>query len=519
MVNELISFLQKARVGRPEEKPPFLEALGIADLVASKPQPEQAPRAEAAAGGGRPGAAPATVAAPGGGGPGAPVETAATSATVDGTQAMTPAASSRQVVGAAGTAPTMPRGFKVPKAEELADAWHDIRIMTASNPEAYKRYAPQLDAIQGLAIARHRQAFKGDPIENPVDYARHMGSIAGRFGEPMAASEAGKWQQYMEGERGAALGRAKKALTEGNLPQINRDIEALLGPGWRATGVEQGAAAVGGLELPAYIVTFTGPNGERQQVNSVDFELGQANLETRLRVAEANRKAEEAKGGEKTRELTQANAEKQAMITGRALDAQLANPQGAAGAPADLTDREKIRHEAYYKERLEIIKGDASPEVKQRMLEELAQDYSDVVGGGGAPGQATGLSPEGATLFGLEGQGAAPAAGGTAGAGGAPGAPPAARVEPTGPLSERIQGEQQAAQAARTQARERQGRQEQREAILGRLEQTWTEVRQNDEQRQAAIAELDRLHQEAAGSLSASERQRMERLMRLLTVR
>jgi hypothetical protein len=96
----------------------------------------------------------------------------------------------------------------------------------------------------------------------------------------------------------------------------------------------------------------------------------------------------------------------------------------AASAPrADLTDREKIRHEAFYKERLEIIKIGASPEVQQRLLENLATEYPDVVGGGGAPGQAPGLSPEGTALFGLEGQGAAPAAGGTAGSG-APGVTP-----------------------------------------------------------------------------------------------
>jgi hypothetical protein len=118
-----------------------------------------------------------------------------------------------------------------------------------------------------------------------------------------------------------------------------------------------------------------------------------------------------------------------------------------AAVPAKLTDREKIRHESYYKERLEIKKSGASPDVQQRMLENLATDYPDVVGGGGAPGQAPGLSPEGTALFGLEDQGAAPAAGGTAGA--AESKPPGADepAKPPTSLFEVLQYEKNRAEA------------------------------------------------------------------------
>jgi hypothetical protein len=127
-----------------------------------------------------------------------------------------------------------------------------------------------------------------------------------------------------------------------------------------------------------------------------------------------------------------------------------------AAVPVKLTDREKIRLQSFYKERLEIIKSGASPDVQQRMLENLATDYPDVVGGGsgGAPGQAPGLSPEGTALFGLEGQGAAPAAGGTAGSG-APGVMPPGGV---GTPSQRAQIQLEQRQATKTETQQEKAR-------------------------------------------------------------
>ncbi len=434
MANELLSFLQRAMVNKRDvETNPFLAELGIADLVDGPPRQ-------------------ATVQ------PGMQSEAP-------------PMMSPRQAVGELGTAPAIPRRFKIPSANELADAWQDIRMMTASDQEAHKRYAPQLDAIRALAIDRHHQDFKGDPIAAPVAYARHMGALAGRFGEPMSPAEAAKWQQYLEGEQADSVNRAKKAISEGNLWQINRSLENLMGPGWKATKVEPGTYTVGNLELPANVVTLIGPDGNPHTINSTEFEMGQASLETRLRVAEANRKAQVATGG------TGPSASEETFQT--KIMPELVKTM-SLDTPAD-----KVR----FNQTANAIRA-------QMGLPPLGDNvsYDGMFRTGEGDGTGTG-TPTSAT-----------------------GTPDATAATPTEPLSARTKSQQQSYQKTREQKEATRARKEQREATLARLEQTWTDVRQNEEKRQEAIAELDRIDQEQRGNLSASEIKRMERLMNLLTM-
>ena len=217
--------------------------------------------------------------------------------------------------------------------------------------------------------------------EDAVRYARHWGEFAGWFGEPMSAEEASRWAAYRDGAEAKEIEKAKRAIVQGDWTRLDEAVQVLM-PGWKFEKVEDGTYPLGGLEVPTKKVTVIGPTGERQVIDSTDFELGQANLETRIKLAEAKAKAEQAKAGETTQALTQANQELKARIDNRDLQQQWDNPQapGTAAPTRNLTDLEKEAVKSYYDRLKEIDKLEASPEVKTRLREEIGREMAPALG-------------------------------------------------------------------------------------------------------------------------------------------
>lgn len=531
-MNNVASFLQSlARQRDPARQGSFLQNLGIADLVdgaPAAPAGSQAPARREPAPAAPPSLAPPTRGQPDAGGDrtsmaggrgdarsGYPASAPA--------HAQPPLPGARQMALEQGTGRRETPPFRMPNANELADTWAEVTAMTAEDPSAAKRWAAPLQNLQTLALTQHHQQFKGDPMASPADaarYARHMGAITGRFGNPLSAKEAADWGDYVRASDSKALGAAKQALAEGNLAQLNQHIGALMGPGWRATGVQQGSYELGGVAVPAHVLTLTGPDDATKQINSVEFELAQADLETRLRLAEAQAKAAEAKAGEPTRKLKIENEGIQAEILNRQLKQQRDNPQAATAGPEKLGDLDKLAAEAYYKRLGEIDKMDptmASPEVKQRLREALGREMAPALGRvmPWLAGQ-DGPSPELRALLGDTPGAAAPGAPGQVAPGQTPvpSAPAAGTPTPSMGLVEQAQAERAAGQrqgqqsAARFIANQTQAGAYQRAVTVAQ-----TAMQRNDPGlAQDAMAQLDQI----ADFLDPASRANALRMTRIL---
>ena len=391
MASELLSLLQRAPVGSrslpwgdeylPDDQVnPFLEALGLAELTGGTRTEPSLPAPVAAI---RPRFAPTADAMvttnAGTTGPGGTDLIAASTgkSALAGAEANTPQmdAASGATMATPPPAPSAPRAMaqqgvsltgeradakpaqKIPSVDEIATAWQEVRLITAANPDAAKRWEPRLRALRDLAVARHHQDFSGDPMASPeqaVAYARHMGALGPRFGDPMDPGDAAKWSVWLDGKRAEGLSKAKQAITQGNLAQINQHLPALMGEGWQATGVEQGRYAIGNMEVPAHVVTLVGPDGQPRTINSVEFELAQAGLETKIKLAEARRKAQEEQAGQPTRKLQGENEQIKAEIENARLKQLRDNQQ--ASATTDMTKLQEKQFEAWKELRKEILK-------------------------------------------------------------------------------------------------------------------------------------------------------------------
>lgn len=315
-------------------------------------------------------------------------------------------------------------GYRIPTARELARLWHQNNLDVADDPVLAKMVAPQQEQLRRLAMVQHNQSFRGDPMASPEEaarYARHWGEFGGMFGEPMTPDAAAKWGDYVEGRHTKRVKEAKEAMMQGDLPGINRHVQELVGPGWQATGVEASTYDVGGQAVPSRKVTLKGPDGQEQVVDTVEFELGQANLETRWKIArdqaEAARKRTEEEATAPTRALERENKQLEAEGRNRQLKQQRDNP-AAAGPAVEMTKPEEEAAKSYFKQQEEINKSEASAEVKLAQQQELDQRFAPVLQRVYPHlTRSAGPSPEARALFGLDPAGGAAASGGPAGGG------------------------------------------------------------------------------------------------------
>lgn len=301
----------------------------------------------------------------------------------------------------------VPRGeFRIPSAKELAQRWHQNNLDVADDPVLVKMVQPMQEQLRKLAVVQHHNAFRDDPMASPeaaARYARHW-ELGGMFGEPMTPEAAAKWGDYVEGSQTKRVKAAKEAMMRGDLPGINRYITGLMPEGWQATGVEESTFDVAGTVVPSRKVTFKGPEGtEPLVVDSTEFELGQANLETRWKIAkdraDAEKKRAEEASAAPTKALEQENKQLQAESTNKQLKRQRDNPTAPA---VEMTDAEKEAAKSYFKQQEEINKSDVSNDVKSALLKDLDERMAPVLqrayphlGRAGAGG----LAPESAAII------------------------------------------------------------------------------------------------------------------------
>lgn len=452
MASEFLTFLQQHGIKR-DQRGPFEENL---DLPGSTPPPEPVARGQAV---------PAERAAATE--PAALVEAPGESLAPSPTRAV---ARAEPVA----VAPAPRRAPPTPDPFQMAEGYQAALSEASQHPAVLKSMAPRLEAMRQKAAGIHAANYQGDPLADPAGYAKHMGELDGRFGQPMSAKEAAYWQKWQAGDKAGRIDRAEEALQKGDLATLKDNIDDLLGEGVTAIRVDPGTANIGGVDVPSHIILTQGPDGKTVPINSVEFLAQRASLETRLKLAQSQQQTAEAQRQEPTKRLQEENVK---------LDAEQKNKllkQAAEAAPVSAADRARYealqKHDETVRKMYEKAAGDAA---KMTVIQAYDQRERQRLGQGGA-------GTPGAELW---GDNPPPAAPGTASRAQAEQAAQQAMLEAM-PPSQRLQYAQQQEQQRR---RDKAASQQQQQALDKELAAiaSQAEIQRDPAAKQQALSRLD----------------------------
>lgn len=357
MASEFLTFLQQHGIKR-DPRGAFEENL---DLPGSAPEPEPVARGRPVPAERAPVSEPVALAE-------APGESLAPSPTRAVAQAEPVA-----------VAPSPRREPPTPDPFQMAEGYQSALREASQHPAVLKSMAPRLEAMRQKAAGIHAANYQGDPLADPAGYAKHMGELDGRFGQPMSAKEAAYWQKWQAGDKASRIDRAEEALQKGDLASLKDNIDDLLGEGVTAIGVEPGTANIGGVEVPSHIILTKGPDGKTVPINSVEFLAQRASLETRLKLAQSQQQTAEAKRQEPTKRLQEENVRLDAEQKNKLLKQAAETPAVSA---ADRARYEALqKHDETVRKMYEKAAGDAE---KMTVIQAYDQRERQRLGQGGA---------------------------------------------------------------------------------------------------------------------------------------
>lgn len=205
--------------------------------------------------------------------------------------APTPAPGREMAQQGAQVAPAPPK-FKLPPVDEMVNDYQRWTMM-ASDPDVARELAPRLNAWKNLTMQQHAAAFDGNPLESPekaAAYARHMGQISGRLGQPMKWEEAANIAEYTEGRKAKMPTRFLQGMNSYDKTLVKPLVDDVFGEDWEMVSLAPSKTRVGDGEMDVPTLTIRNKRTEEVRPVSVfDAEAAFGNLEGRLKLTKLNR--------------------------------------------------------------------------------------------------------------------------------------------------------------------------------------------------------------------------------------
>lgn len=205
--------------------------------------------------------------------------------------APTPAPGREMAQQGAQVAPAPPK-FKLPPVDQMVNDYQRWTMM-AADPDVARELAPRLNAWKNLTMQQHAAAFDGDPMESPekaAAYARHMGQISGRLGQPMKWEEAANIAEYTEGRKAKMPTRFLQGMNSYDQTLVKPLVDDVFGADWEMVSLAPSKTRVGDSEMDVPTLTIRNARtGEVRPVSVFDAEAAFGNLEGRLKITKLNR--------------------------------------------------------------------------------------------------------------------------------------------------------------------------------------------------------------------------------------
>ena len=283
--------------------------------------------------------------------------------------APTPAPGREMAQQGAQVAPAPPK-FKLPPVDEMVNDYQRWTMM-AADPDVARELAPRLTAWKNLTMQQHAAAFDGDPLESPekaAAYARHMGQISGRLGQPMKWEEAANIAEYTEGRKAKMPTRFLQGMNSYDQTLVKPLVDDVFGADWEMVSLAPSKTRVGDSEMDVPTLTIRNARtGEVRPVSVFDAEAAFGNLEGRLKITKLNRERD-LQAAQADLDLARANKDPAAAAAAFERITELKGGMGSIG-PGRAAGAGALRHAPTVAAALQETQSPLDPEFVLAVIE------------------------------------------------------------------------------------------------------------------------------------------------------